>query len=92
MNAYIPVRLERARFFNACRILMNIDKHELVERGIMHDNEGGNDWKRFNEAPLLFMAKLDDPKADALWALIDSRQGKRLAWPFEATIPKEAAQ
>ncbi|MFA7282147.1 MAG: hypothetical protein WC100_18850, partial [Sterolibacterium sp.] len=50
--------LERDRFFNACRILMNIDKHELVERGIMHTHEGGNDWSRFNDYPLLFLAKL----------------------------------
>lgn len=64
------------RFLNACRILLNIDKHELVEAGIMHGNEGGNDWSRFNRDPLMFIIRLDDDKIERLWQLIESRQPK----------------
>lgn len=62
------------RFVNLCRIMMNIDKHELVEAGIMHDHEGGNDWRRFNDEPFLFVAKLDDQKVEKLWALLEARE------------------
>lgn len=67
------------RFLNAIRILLNIDKHELVDAGIMHDHEGGNDWNRFNRDPLMFIIKLDDDKLEKLWCLIESRQPKGCA-------------
>ena len=51
--------------------MMNIDKHELVEAGIMHDGVGGNDWKRFNDQPLIFICKLDDDKLRKLAQLIN---------------------
>jgi len=64
--------MDGQRFANICRIMMNIDKADLVEAGIMHANEGGNDWRRFNDQPFIFVVKLDDVKLAKLWALIEA--------------------
>ena len=74
------------RFGNATRIMMNIDKHQLVDAGIMHDNEGGNDWSRWNRDPLGFIARLDDPKMEKLWQLIESRQPKAPETAYQAML------
>lgn len=56
--------------------MCNIDKHELVDAGIMHDGVGGNDWSRFNKDPLTFILKLDDNRLDKLADLIARRLPK----------------
>lgn len=71
--------LSRHAFLNACRILMNISKHELENAGVMKVGQvGGSDWSRFNNDPLMFMAKLPDDRMGALWGLIQSRQPEGL--------------
>lgn len=68
---------EKERFFNACMLLMNIDMQELVDAGIIREgnrDNGGISWKRFNDEPLIFLAKLNDQKRDALWKLLEARQ------------------
>ena len=50
-------------FHNACRIMLNIDKDELESAGIISPNaNGGSDWTRFNEDPLMFVIKLPTEK------------------------------
>jgi hypothetical protein len=75
----VSENLERDRFHNACRILLNIDKDELEKAGVMAlDQVGGSDWDRFNRDPLMFMLKLPTPRFEALWSLIEDRQPERL--------------
>ena len=70
--------MDKSRFHNAIRILLNIDKYELIEASIIRDgDETGTCWTRFNNDPLIFIAKLNDDKYDALWELIEARQPKR---------------
>lgn len=72
--------LDQQRFFNGCMILLNLDLHELVEAGVIKEGNidcGGSSWKRFNDAPLVFLAKIDDRKRAALWKLIEARQPDR---------------
>lgn len=70
--------MNKNTFHNAIRILMNIDLHELVDAGIIVEGqETGTCWTRFNNDPLIFIAKLTDEKYDALWQLIEARQPER---------------
>jgi hypothetical protein len=51
--------------------MMNIDKHQLEEAGVIKPNaKGGPDWTRFNADPLIFICKLDDDRRDILAALV----------------------
>mgnify|MGYP001151055538 CR=1 FL=1 len=78
---------EQHRFFNACMSLMNIDMHELVAAGIIKEgnfDNGGSSYKRFSDDPLIFLAKIDDRKRDALWKLLEARQ-RVIPWRDEAT-------
>lgn len=73
--------LAQDRFYNACMILLNLDMHELVDAGIIasgNADTGLSSWLRFTRDPLVFIAKIDDEKRDKLFALINSRQSKRL--------------
>jgi hypothetical protein len=50
--------------------MSNIDKAELVDAGIIKNHVGGNDWRRFNEDPMVFIIKLDDEKLARLAEII----------------------
>lgn len=64
-------------FVNACRIIMNIDKHDLEAAGVMKPGQiGGSDWDRLNRDPFMFLLKLPDARLERLWALIEKRQPK----------------
>lgn len=72
-------RLEQDRFHNACRILMNIEQDELQSAGVIPPGvDGAKAYDRLCSEPLRFVAKLDDASWDALWAMIEERQPKRL--------------
>lgn len=67
--------MDAAKFHNACRIMLNIDLDELEKAGVITPGaNGGSDWKRFNEDPLIFMIKLPTERFNRLWALIEARQ------------------
>lgn len=89
--------MDKRRFHNACRILMNIDKDELENAGIIARGAvGGSDWTRFNDEPLIFIAKLGDAQYDALWALIEVRQRQTVdsasrAWACIEILREEEA-
>lgn len=61
------------RFHNALRILTGIDRHELVERGII-DSGDDTAWKEFTAAPHYWMVTCGDDQCAKLWALIEARQ------------------
>lgn len=50
--------------------MMNIDKHTLVEAGVITGSRGGSDWSRFNDDPLVFICKLGDDQRDILAAMV----------------------
>lgn len=65
----------KARFLNACKILMNFDLSTLESAGVIKPGViGGSDWSRLNKDPLVFLAKLPEDRFDALWALMESQQ------------------
>ena len=84
--------MDQHRFFNACMSLMNLDMHELVDAGIIKAgnlDHGGTSWKRFNDEPLMFLAKIDDAKRDALWKLLEVRQIAKDPKPGLVAFAKE---
>lgn len=60
-------------FHNGLRILLGIDKHELVDAGIIkpHDN---NAWGEFRRDPFRWFIRASDSDAYKLWAIIERRQ------------------
>lgn len=64
-------------FVNACRIILNLDKHELEDAGVMEPGQvGGSDWERLSRDPFIFLLKLPDERLERLWSLIKKRQPK----------------
>lgn len=64
-----------AEFHNALRILTSIDKHELVEAGIIDNSETGHSrWMAFRDHPFRWFILASDTKASKLWAIIERRQ------------------
>ncbi|MCH8839469.1 MAG: hypothetical protein IH831_02085 [Planctomycetes bacterium] len=68
--------MTKKEFHNALRILLNIDKHELVDAGII--NRGDDfEWYEFRADPFRWFIKASDPTAEKLWELIQHRQSPR---------------
>lgn len=62
------------RFRNAVLILMDFDRDQLEAAGIVRRNPHGDDlWALYLARPIHFVAKLDDERLGALWALIEAR-------------------
>lgn len=65
-------------FHNACRIMLNLDLDVLENAGVITPGaNGGSDWKRYNQDPLMFIIKLPTERYERLWALIQSRQPEK---------------
>ena len=76
-----------ARFLNAAKILLNMDKDELERAGVLTPSAvGGSDWTRFNNDPLIFLVKLPDDRYARLWEMIEARQPKRSACRIAETL------
>lgn len=75
----------RKRFSNAVRILYEIDFDEFTRATGL----GGFRWERFRDDPVRTFLQLDEPKADALWRLVEAQQPAELRTP--ATILAESA-
>jgi len=65
--------LEMQRFFNGLRIMMNIDRDEAVEAGILPKGRDAA-WQDFRDNPWRYSMRMDDQRIEALWKLIMSRQ------------------
>ena len=65
------------RFLNGMKILLNLDFHDLKDRGIM-DAAALKDgqWEKFRADPFRWMMHVEDDRAEKLYALIEARQPK----------------
>lgn len=64
--------MTRLEFRNRLNILRSIDRHELVEAGVI----GADDftmWNTFVNAPERFFVLCEDHRAEKIWRLIESR-------------------
>lgn len=59
-------------FHNGLRILLNIDRHELVDGGVIQDGDD-NAWSEFQRDPFRWMIRASDQVAGRLWKLMESR-------------------
>ena len=66
-----------AEFHNGLRILINIDRWELEEAGVLKTRgpifNREERWKAFRENPYRFFIGADTPTAKKLWDLIQKR-------------------
>ncbi|KAF0102186.1 MAG: hypothetical protein FD144_2621 [Rhodospirillaceae bacterium] len=62
-----------AEFHNCLRILTSIDKHELVEAGVIKPEDTAA-WLSFTRDPHRWFIRADDATATKLWAIIERRQ------------------
>ncbi|MBN9459022.1 MAG: hypothetical protein J0I54_20510 [Bosea sp.] len=60
-------------FHNRLRILLSIDRHELVEAGVL-DTQDLLGWSQFQHDPFRAFLRLDTRRASALWGLVQSRE------------------
>lgn len=61
-------------FHNRLRILISIDRHELVAAGVIPGGDH-NAWGTFHRDPFRWLIRCDDASAEKLWALIERRAG-----------------
>lgn len=69
--------MDSARFHNAIRIMWNLDRHHLVEAGVL---EAGDEesWRSFRSKPCETAIRLPTERFEKLFKLIESRQPERL--------------
>lgn len=60
-------------FHNRLRILMSIDKHELVEAGVLAADDFDG-WVNFSKCPYRFFIRRADETVAKLWALVQKRE------------------
>ncbi len=58
------------QFHNALRILINIDRDDLLQAGIQLDNE---EWHSFRADPYRWFIRASDQHAHELWSIIQER-------------------
>jgi hypothetical protein len=63
-------------FHNRLRIMIGIDRHELVDAGVIPANDV-NAWGTFHRDPYRFFIRADDATAGRIWAVIERRAAKR---------------
>lgn len=64
--------MTRLEFRNRLCILRSVDRHELVEAGVMGDDDLTK-WNTFLRDPVGFFVVCEDHRAEKLWRLIESR-------------------
>lgn len=62
------------RFHNALRIMIGIDRDELLQAGIQLDD---SEWCSFKNDPYRWFFMTSDQRAHEFWALIEARQTKK---------------
>lgn len=63
------------RFHNALRIMLSIDRHEMVAAGVLTaDDQAG--WRAFRENPTRWMIVASDEQKEGLFSIIEKRQPK----------------
>lgn len=69
--------MDAPRFINALRIMWNLDRHHLVEAGVL-DADDKHGWEVFRDYPHDAAIRLGDERAARLWTLVESRQKDRV--------------
>lgn len=64
--------MEFREFHNGLRILINIDRDELVDAGVLDRNDF-HGWLKFGADPFRWFVKASDEQAGKLWALMKKR-------------------
>lgn len=59
-------------FHNRLRIMIGIDRHELVDAGVISANDV-NAWGTFHRDPYRFFIHADDATAEKIWTVIERR-------------------
>ena len=49
----------------------NISKDQLIAAGVIGAGQGGSDWKRFNDDPMMFLLKLPSDRMQLLCDLLN---------------------
>lgn len=64
--------MTHGEFHHGLRILVNIDRDQLVNAGLIkpHDH---NAWGEFRRDPFRWFIRADDERAEKLWTLIERR-------------------
>jgi hypothetical protein len=76
--------MDAFKFADLCRTMLNIDRDQLEAAGVLtpgKTDDGGTSWKRWNDEPFIFVAKLDDDRVQKLWALLQAQNPKATAAP-----------
>lgn len=64
--------LNLREFHNGLRILLNIDRDELVAAGVIRHGDH-NAWGEFRRDPFRWFIRANDERADKLWELMKKR-------------------
>jgi len=59
-------------FHNGLRVLLNIDRPELEQAGVLPAGDH-NAWGEFRRDPFRWLIRADDARAAKLWALVERR-------------------
>lgn len=62
-----------APFHNRLRIMLSIERHDLVAAGVMEEGDVLG-WSQFNHDPFRYLLRLDDRRSAALWGIIQTRE------------------
>ncbi len=64
--------MNQREFHNLLRVMISIDRDELVTFGVMQANDTDG-WRAFSDGPYRWFIKAPDAQADNLWRLLESR-------------------
>lgn len=59
-------------FHNGLRVLTSVDRHELVEAGVIGAEDEGA-WKSFQHNPFIWFIQADDGQVEAMKGLMQRR-------------------
>jgi Mn-dependent DtxR family transcriptional regulator len=71
MKAFEPAGMSFSDFHNGLRLLQGIDKHELVEAGLINISQ--REWEDFRNEPHKFFIKASDDMAAKIWTAMEKR-------------------
>lgn len=66
-----------ALFHNGMRILLNLERHDLIDAGVIQPEDAAA-WRRFSDNPHRWFIVASDEQARRLWDVIERRQPERL--------------
>ena len=86
--------MDAFKFADLCRTMLNIDRADLERVGVLtpsKTDDGGTSWKRWDDTPLIFIAKLGDERLQALWELLRELNPKATSHDGHLLLPPDVA-